>query len=41
VRDLINTCVRREEDYEAIVQVSKVEFALYAQIVEHAASGSA
>jgi pyrroloquinoline quinone (PQQ) biosynthesis protein C len=37
VRDLINAYVRREEDYEAIVQVSKVEFALYGQIVEHAA----
>jgi pyrroloquinoline quinone (PQQ) biosynthesis protein C len=41
VRDLINTYVRREEDYEAIVQVSKVEFALYGQIVEHAASEGA
>jgi long-chain acyl-CoA synthetase len=41
VRDLINSYVRREDDYEAIVQASKVEFALYAQIVEHAASGSA
>ena len=38
VRDLINTYVRREEDYEAIVQVSKVEFALYGQIVERAAA---
>ena len=37
VRDLINTYVRRDEDYEAIVQVSRVEFALYGQIVEHAA----
>ena len=41
VRDLINSCVRREEDYESIVQVSKVEFALYGQIVEHAAAGGA
>ena len=38
VRDLINTYVKREEDYEAIVQVSKVEFALYGQIVERASS---
>lgn len=41
VRDLINSYVRREEDYESIVQVSKVEFALYGQIVEHAAAGGA
>jgi pyrroloquinoline quinone (PQQ) biosynthesis protein C len=41
VRDLINTHVRREEDYDSIVQVSKVEFALYGQIVEHAASEGA
>jgi pyrroloquinoline quinone (PQQ) biosynthesis protein C len=41
VRDLINTYVRREEDYDSIVQVSKVEFALYGQIVEHAASEGA
>jgi len=41
VRDLINAHVRREEDYEAIVQVSKVEFALYGQIVEHAAAEGA
>lgn len=41
VRDLINAHVRREEDYESIVQVSKVEFALYGQIVEHAASEGA
>jgi long-chain acyl-CoA synthetase len=40
VRDLINTYVKREEDYQAIVQVSKVEFALYGQIVEHAAAAA-
>ena len=38
VRDLINAHVKREEDYEAIVQVSRVEFALYGQIVERAAA---
>jgi pyrroloquinoline quinone (PQQ) biosynthesis protein C len=38
VRALIDTYVRREEDFESIVQVSKVEFALYGQIVEHAAA---
>lgn len=41
VRDLIDTYVRREEDLASIVQVSKVEFALYGQIVEHAAAGGA
>ncbi len=40
VRDLINKHVRSEEDFEAIVQVSKVEFALYRQLLEHAAEGS-
>jgi pyrroloquinoline quinone (PQQ) biosynthesis protein C len=38
VRDLIDNYVRREEDLEAIVQVSRVEFALYGQIVERAAA---
>ena len=37
LRDLINQHVRSEEDFEAIVQVSKVEFALYGQLVTHAA----
>ena len=32
-RDLVNQYVRREEDYQDILQVSKTEFALYGAIV--------
>jgi len=39
VRVLVDTYVRREEDFDAIVQVSKVEFELYGQIIERAATG--
>lgn len=37
-RDMINATVKREEDYQDILQVSRTEFALYGAIVENLVS---